>query len=81
MPLVVAAGIDPLWCGIYLVVVVEMSQLTPPVGFNLVVMQGLAGENILTIARSALPFFFLMMLGIVLITFFPAIVTAIPDAL
>ena len=81
MPLVVAAGIDPLWFGIYLVIVVEMSQITPPVGFNLFVIQGLTGENILTIARSALPFFFLMMLGIVLITLFPAIVTAIPDAL
>ncbi|PKP85156.1 MAG: C4-dicarboxylate ABC transporter permease [Alphaproteobacteria bacterium HGW-Alphaproteobacteria-2] len=78
LPMVTAAGIDPLWFGIYLVIVVEMSQITPPVGFNLFVIQGLTGRDIFSIARAALPFFFLLLLGIVLITLFPGIVTALP---
>ena len=57
MPMIANAGIDPLWFGIYLVIVVEMSQITPPVGFNLFVIQGLTGINILRIARASLPFF------------------------
>ena len=78
MPMVQAAGIDPLWFGIYLVIVVEMSQITPPVGFNLFVIQGLTGIDILRVARAALPFFFLLVLGVVLITVFRAIVTWLP---
>ena len=72
-------GIDPLWFGIYLVIVVEMSQITPPVGFNLFVIQGLTGIDILKIAKSALPFFFLLMLAVVLIIMFPSIVTFLPE--
>ncbi|GAB4381944.1 TRAP transporter large permease [Albidovulum sp.] len=79
MPMVLHAGIDPLWFGIFLVIVVEMSQITPPVGFNLFVLQSLTGRDILTVARAALPFFFLMIAAIVLITLFPAIVTYLPD--
>jgi tripartite ATP-independent transporter DctM subunit len=79
MPMIQAAGIDPLWFGIYLVMVVEMAQITPPVGFNLFVIQGLTGENILRIASAALPFFFLLMLAIALITAFPQIVTVLPS--
>jgi len=75
LPKVEAAGIELSWFGIYLVIVVEMSQITPPVGFNLFVLQGMTGKNILSIARAALPFFFLMALGVALITLFPAIVT------
>lgn len=78
MPMVSAAGIDPLWFGIYLVIVVEMSQITPPVGFNLFVIQGLTGIDILRVAKAALPFFFLLVLGVVLITVFPGIVTWLP---
>ncbi|MDF1855929.1 TRAP transporter large permease subunit [Pseudooceanicola sp.] len=78
MPMVSAAGIDPLWFGIYLVIVVEMSQITPPVGFNLFVIQGLTGIDILRVAKAALPFFFLLVLGVILITLFPAIVTWLP---
>ncbi len=59
LPMVEAAGIDLIWFGIYLVIVVEMSQITPPVGFNLFVIQGLTGKNILTIAAAAFPFFLL----------------------
>ena len=81
LPMVEAAGIDLIWFGIYLVIVVEMSQITPPVGFNLFVLQGMTGRNILSIAWAALPFFFLMMLGVVLISLFPGIVTWLPQAM
>lgn len=81
MPMVLAVGIDPIWFGIYLVLVVEMSQITPPVGFNLFVIQGLTGIDILRIAKAALPFFFLLLLAVVLITFFPQIVTYLPTAM
>lgn len=81
LPMVEAVGIDPLWFGIYLVLVVEMSQITPPVGFNLFVIQGLTGINILHIARAAFPFFGLLLLGVVLITVFPQIVTVLPNAM
>lgn len=81
MPMVMAVGIDPIWFGIYLVLVVEMSQITPPVGFNLFVIQGLTGIDILRIAKAALPFFFLLLLAVVLITVFPEIVTYLPTAM
>ena len=78
MPMITSAGIDPLWFGIYLVIVVEMSQITPPVGFNLFVIQGLTGINILSIARSALPFFLLLLAAVGLIIAWPQIVTYLP---
>lgn len=78
LPMVQQAGIDLLWFGIYIVLVVEMSQITPPVGFNLFVVQSLTGKNILYVAKAALPFFLLIMLAVVLITIFPAIVTGLP---
>ena len=81
MPMVLPVGIDPFWFGIYLVLVVEMSQITPPVGFNLCVIQGLTGIDILRIARAAMPFFFLLVLAVILITLFPQIVTYLPDAM
>lgn len=79
LPMIEAAGIDPLWFGIYLVIVVEMSQITPPVGFNLFVIQGLTGKNILSIAAAAFPFFLLLLLAVGLIIIFPEIVTFLPD--
>ncbi len=79
LPMVQAAGIDLIWFGIYLVLVVEMSQITPPVGFNLFVLQGLTGRNLLYIARAALPFFFLMIVAIILLTIFPGIATWLPE--
>ena len=81
MPIVTAVGIDPIWFGIYLVIVVEMSQITPPVGFNLFVIQGMTGLDIFRIARAAFPFFGLLLLGALLITLFPAIVTVLPNAM
>ncbi|MDJ0623063.1 MAG: TRAP transporter large permease subunit [Desulfocapsaceae bacterium] len=79
MPMVEQAGIDPLWFGIFVVIVVEMSQITPPVGFNLFVIQGLTGLNILRVAYAAIPFFLLLMVALVLIVIFPAIVTVLPN--
>ncbi|KAA0017467.1 TRAP transporter large permease subunit [Salinicola corii] len=81
MPLINAAGIDPIWFGIYLVIVVEISQITPPVGFNLFVIQGLTGKNIFTIAKATLPFFLLMLFAIVLMRTFPEIVLYLPQAM
>jgi TRAP-type C4-dicarboxylate transport system permease large subunit len=69
-----------LWFGIFVVLVVEMAQITPPVGFNLFVLQGMTGREIGWIARVTLPFFFCMAFGVLLITLFPAIVTALPQA-
>ncbi len=79
MPIVEQAGIDPLWFGIYIVIVVEMSQITPPVGFNLFVLQALTGRNILTIAKAALPFFVLMVVALTMIILVPQIVTFLPN--
>jgi len=81
MPMIISVGIDPLWFGIYLVIVVEMSQITPPVGFNLFVIQGQTGIDILRIAKAAFPFFLLLLLGVGLIILFPQIVTALPHAM
>ncbi len=79
MPMITQAGIDPLWFGIYIVIVVEMSQITPPVGFNLFVLQSLTGRNILVIAKAALPFFLLMFVALAAIIAFPQIVTWMPN--
>lgn len=79
MPMIEQAGISPLWFGIFVVIVVEMSQITPPVGFNLFVIQSLTKDNILKIAAAALPFFFIMCVALVLITVFPEIVTYLPE--
>ncbi len=78
MPTVQAAGIDLVWFGIFLVLVVEMAQITPPVGFNLFVLQGMTNKQLTWIARVSLPLFFLMVAAIGLIYFFPAIVTWLP---
>jgi tripartite ATP-independent transporter DctM subunit len=78
LPTIQSAGIDPLWFGIFVVVVVEMAQITPPVGFNLFVLQGLTGRQITTIARYAIPYFLLMALAVVLLYVFPGLVTWLP---
>jgi tripartite ATP-independent transporter DctM subunit len=79
LPTVAKAGIDLIWFGIYVVLVVEMAQITPPVGFNLFVLQGMTQKNIAYIARVALAFFFLMIVAVMLIYFFPGIVTWLPS--
>ena len=78
LPTVQAAGIDLIWFGIFVVVVVEMAQITPPVGFNLFVLQGMTGKDIAYIARVTMPFFFLMCLMVLLLWFFPGIATWMP---
>ena len=79
VPLIEASGIDRIWFGVYLVLVVEMSQITPPVGFNLFVLQNITGENILKIAWYSLPFFLLLILALVLIITFPDIALYLPN--
>jgi len=81
LPLAVGAGFDPLWFGIFLIVTIEMAQITPPVGFNLFVIQGLTGEGIFRIAAWAAPFCAIMMLFTLLITLFPEMVLALPASL
>jgi tripartite ATP-independent transporter DctM subunit len=78
LPTVEKAGIDLIWFGIFLVLVVEMAQITPPVGFNLFVLQGMTQRQITWIARHALPMFLLMCLAVALIWVFPQIVTVLP---
>lgn len=81
LPMVEAAGIDRIWFGIYLVLVVEMAQITPPVGFNLFVLQSLTGRNIFWIAWAAFPFFMLLMVAVALVTVFPGLVTWLPQTM
>jgi tripartite ATP-independent transporter DctM subunit len=78
LPLIEAAKFDTVWFGIYLVLMIELAQITPPVGFNLFVISGLNNDDIFHIARAALPFFFLMLLATVLLTLFPQIALYLP---
>jgi len=79
LPTVQAAGFDLVWFGIFVVVVVEMAQITPPVGFNLFVLQGMTGKEITWIARVTLPFFFLMCGMVLLLWFVPQMATWLPS--
>ncbi|WP_301109874.1 TRAP transporter large permease subunit [Sporosarcina sp.] len=79
LPLIVAAGFDPLWFGIYLIFMIEVAQITPPVGFNLFVINGMVDEDILTIARYALPSFLIILLIVAVITVFPDIILWLPN--
>ena len=79
LPTVQAAGIDLIWFGIFIVLVVEMAQITPPVGFNLFVLQGMTRREIGWIAKVTLPFFFLMIAAVGLIYAVPQIVTFLPE--
>ena len=78
LPTVQAAHIDLLWFGVFIVLVVEMAQITPPVGFNLYVLQGMTGRDIFSIGKHALPFFLLMAIAVAIIWIFPEIVTYLP---
>jgi len=81
LPLVLQAGFDPLWFGIFLVIMVEIGQITPPVGFNLFVLQGLTGHPIGKIAVASLPFFFLMLIGVAIVTLLPQTALWLPSVL
>jgi tripartite ATP-independent transporter DctM subunit len=78
LPLVQQAGIDLIWFGIFIVIVVEMAQVSPPVGFNLFVLQTMTGKDSWEVARAALPFFFMLIAAVVIITAFPGIATYLP---
>jgi TRAP-type C4-dicarboxylate transport system permease large subunit len=78
LPSVEAVGIDLVWFGIFIVLVVELAQITPPVGFNLFVLQGMTQRQITWIARQAFPMFCLIVVAVVLIWFLPELVTALP---
>ena len=79
LPVVKTAGLDLIWFGIYLVLVVEMAQITPPVGFNLFVLQNLTKKDIGYVAKASMPFFLILVLLLVLIYQFPAIVNWLPS--
>ncbi len=79
LPTVQKAGIDLIWFGIFVVLVVEMAQITPPVGFNLFVLQGMTGRQITWIARHTLPMFYLMIVAVLAIYFVPGLVTWLPQ--
>jgi tripartite ATP-independent transporter DctM subunit len=79
LPIVVNAGFDPLWFGIFLVFMVELSQITPPVGFSIFVIQGISDENLGNILRAILPFFIIMVLMVALVTLVPELATYLPE--
>lgn len=81
LPLATMAGFDPVWFGIYLVLMTELAQVTPPVGFNLFVIQGLTGESIGKVAKAAFPFFLLMCFSVAIVTIFPEIALWLPEVL
>jgi C4-dicarboxylate transporter, DctM subunit len=78
LPMVQNAGIDLIWFGIYIVIVVEMAQITPPVGFNLFVLQGMTGRDIIQVTKASIPFFCVMLASIVVLAVFPEIATFLP---
>lgn len=81
LPLIIAAGYDPIWFGIFIVIAVEISQITPPVGFNLFVIQSQTGEKIGAIARAAAPFFCILVAFALVLTLFPALALWLPGKL
>ncbi len=78
LPLIKDAGFSPIWFGVYLVLMIELALVTPPVGFNLFVISSLNNDEIFKIAKAALPFFLLLCVATILITFFPEIVLYLP---
>lgn len=81
LPLIVATGFDPLWFGIYLVLMIELAQITPPVGFNLFVINGLVREDILKIAKYVIPSFLIILIATAIITVYPDLVLWLPSVM
>jgi tripartite ATP-independent transporter DctM subunit len=81
LPMIQKAGFDLVWFGIFIIMLIEIAEITPPVGFNLFVLQNMTGIDSNRIATVTLPFFGCLILGIVLITVFPSIVTSVPNLL
>jgi C4-dicarboxylate transporter DctM subunit len=78
-PMILQAGIDPVWFGIYIVLMVQVAELTPPVGFPMFVMQAFTGRSLVYVSRAGLPFFVLLLVGTALLVAFPGLVTYLPD--
>ena len=78
LPMVSAAGIDLVWFGIYLIVLIEIAQITPPVGFNLYILQALTGKDILAVTRASVPFFFLLLLALLILCIWPQTALYLP---
>ncbi|MFI0472185.1 TRAP transporter large permease [Halomonas sp. HMF6819] len=78
LPIVLLAGFDPIWFGIFLIIMIELGQITPPVGFNLFVLQSLTGESIGRVALASLPFFLLMCLAAIIISVWPELALWLP---
>jgi C4-dicarboxylate transporter DctM subunit len=78
-PMIRQAGIDIIWFGIFIVVVVEMAQITPPIGFNLFVLQGMTTHEMNFIARAAIPMFLIMVVMVFVLIAFPELATWLPD--
>jgi TRAP-type C4-dicarboxylate transport system permease large subunit len=78
LPMVKQAGFDLVWFGVYLIILVEMAQITPPVGFNLFVLQNMSGRDSFTVAKAAFPFFILLNIAVVIITMFPQTALLLP---
>ena len=81
MPIILQAGIDPIWFGIFIVVLIEMSQITPPVGINLFILQSITGKNLWEVSVAAFPFFLLLIVATILLILFPEIATWLPDTI
>jgi tripartite ATP-independent transporter DctM subunit len=81
LPTVQAAGIDLVWFGVYMVLMVEMSMVTPPIGLNLFVMQLMSGRSLAFVSRATMPFFFLMVVSVAILMMFPRIATFLPSKL
>lgn len=79
LPMVNAAGIDLVWFGIYLIVLIEIAQITPPVGFNLYILQALTGKDIVAVTRASVPFFFLLLLALLILCLWPQIALYLPS--
>ncbi|KAA0892527.1 TRAP transporter large permease [Pusillimonas sp. ANT_WB101] len=79
LPMVQAAGFDPIWFGVYIIIMIELAQVSPPVGFNLFVLQNMSGQPIMAIAKAAIPFFLLMVLATMIIVVFPGVATWFPQ--
>lgn len=79
LPMIQKAGFDLIWFGIFIVLLVEIAEVTPPVGFNLFVLQNMTGKDSNTIALAAIPFFMCLVVCIVIVTVFPEVVTVLPD--
>ena len=80
-PMVRAAGFDMLWFGVYVMIVVEMAQITPPIGFNLFVLQGMTGKDMGVISKASFPMFLVMLLFVVILVLFPGLATWLPEVL